>query len=95
LVHCGRGHDRTGIVACVLLALVGVEPEEIADDYERSDANMPPDQQRALRDILARERTTCREVILDLLTRFDIEACVRGGGLTDRDIAALRTRLIE
>ena len=49
LVHCGRGHDRTGIMACLVLAVVGVEPEEIARDYEMSDANMPRPTERDAR----------------------------------------------
>ena len=36
LFHCIRGHDRTGIIALLLLALVGVRPEDIATDYELS-----------------------------------------------------------
>jgi protein-tyrosine phosphatase len=34
LIHCRRGNDRTGIVTLLLLALVGVAPEEILADYE-------------------------------------------------------------
>jgi protein tyrosine/serine phosphatase len=34
LVHCRIGRDRTGLVALLLLALVGVAPDHIADDYE-------------------------------------------------------------
>ena len=33
LFHCMAGRDRTGMTAMVLLAAVGVEPEEILDDY--------------------------------------------------------------
>ena len=33
LFHCAAGKDRTGVVAAVLLGLVGVSPEEIAVDY--------------------------------------------------------------
>ena len=34
--HCQVGRDRTGLTALVLLALVGVEPEAIAQDYQQS-----------------------------------------------------------
>ena len=37
-VHCGIGRDRTGLIAILLLALAGVEPEEIAADYALSEA---------------------------------------------------------
>jgi protein tyrosine/serine phosphatase len=33
VVHCAAGKDRTGVVAAVLLGLVGVSHEEIAADY--------------------------------------------------------------
>jgi hypothetical protein len=46
--HCIRGHDRTGIIALLLLALVGVTPDEIIADYELS-----PDPERD--ELLARE----------------------------------------
>ncbi len=34
--HCGRGRDRTGLVALLVLALAGVSPDEIVADYEMS-----------------------------------------------------------
>src|SRR5574342_1238227 len=36
LIHCRRGHDRTGIITLLLLALAGVSPDEIVADYELS-----------------------------------------------------------
>jgi protein-tyrosine phosphatase len=33
LFHCAAGKDRTGVVAAVLLGLLGVEREEIVADY--------------------------------------------------------------
>jgi hypothetical protein len=95
LIHCGRGHDRTGIVACLLLGLVGVQPEEIARDYETSKANMPTERQRSLRDTLLRERSSSRKAIIKLLAGFDIESCLRGGGMTDGELIAQRARLLD
>ncbi len=40
LFHCAAGKDRTGVVAAVLLGLLGVAPEDIADDYHLSAAAM-------------------------------------------------------
>ena len=40
LVHCQGGKDRTGLVVALLLTLAGVPPEEIADDYGLSAANL-------------------------------------------------------
>jgi protein-tyrosine phosphatase len=36
LFHCAAGKDRTGVVAAVVLGLLGVAPEVIADDYHLS-----------------------------------------------------------
>jgi protein-tyrosine phosphatase len=33
LFHCAAGKDRTGVVAAVLLGLLGVERDEIVTDY--------------------------------------------------------------
>ena len=42
VVHCGLGRDRTGLVTMLLLALVGVAPQDIADDCELSTSRLPP-----------------------------------------------------
>ena len=60
--HCGRGRDRAGQVAMLVLAVVGVPAEVIAGDYalsferlaERSAARQEPDQGPPLRDFLVR-----------------------------------------
>lgn len=36
LFHCIRGHDRTGIIALLLLALAGVTPDEMIEDAAQS-----------------------------------------------------------
>lgn len=38
--HCAAGKDRTGIVAALLLGLLGVDDETIVADYALSQANM-------------------------------------------------------
>lgn len=42
VVHCGLGRDRTGLVVLLLLALAGVEPDDIAADYLLSCRRLPP-----------------------------------------------------
>lgn len=42
VVHCTAGKDRTGIVIAMLLALLGVEDDEIAADYHVTSKNMGP-----------------------------------------------------
>lgn len=38
--HCSAGKDRTGVLAALLLDVLGVPPERIAEDYARSAAAM-------------------------------------------------------
>ena len=38
--HCAAGKDRTGILAALLLGLIGVDDAMIIDDYALSQANM-------------------------------------------------------
>lgn len=102
LFHCGGGRDRTGLVALLLLALSGVEPDEIVADYELSNERLPPfwaehgieDQRPEIEDILARKRTTARALLLDLLGGLDADGYLRGAGLTDDELDALRERLL-
>ena len=102
LFHCGGGRDRTGLVAFLLLALVGVEPDEIVRDYELSNDRLPPlwvargmrDQRPLIEAALARKNTTARALLLDLLASFDVEAYLRSAGLAEEELAALRDRLV-
>ena len=100
--HCQVGRDRTGLIALVLLALVGVEPQAIAQDYERSGpALVPvfelmgrPDEQPHVEAVLADHGTTGRGALLAVLDGFDAEAYLRGAGVGADDVAALRRRLV-
>ena len=87
LFHCIRGNDRTGIIALLLLALVGVMPDELIADYELS-----PDPYRA--ELLAREHSSVREAILSALSGLDVDSYLRLGGASQADLAALRQRLL-
>jgi protein tyrosine/serine phosphatase len=87
LFHCIRGNDRTGMIALLLLALAGVEPDEIVADYELS-----PDPDRD--ELLARQHSSVREVILRVLTGLDAASYLRLGGVSQEDLAAVRRRLL-
>jgi protein tyrosine/serine phosphatase len=87
LFHCIRGHDRTGIVAVLLLALAGVTPDDIIADYELS-----PDPVRD--QLLARSQSSVRDAILDTLAELDIDSYLRMGGASQDDLAAVRKRLL-
>jgi len=88
LFHCKRGHDRTGIIALLLLALAGVSPDDIVNDYELS---IDPERE----ELLACEHTTTRETILATLASLDIDDYLLAGGLSQTDLDAVRTRLID
>ena len=88
LFHCKRGHDRTGIIGLLLLALVGVAPEDILADYELS---IDPERE----EILASEDTTTRDVILNTINQLNTKDYLLSGGLTQTDIDAIHSRLLE
>jgi len=87
LFHCIRGHDRTGIIALLLLALAGVTRDDIISDYELS-----PDPERD--EILAREHSSVHEAIGSTLTELNIDSYLRMGGVSPDDITAVRKRLL-
>ena len=100
--HCAGGRDRAGQIAMLVLAVVGVAPEDIADDYElsadrlraRHAARSEEDEGALLDAFLAAQGTSARQVILGTLAELDVEAHLRAGGLTDGDLAALRARFL-
>jgi hypothetical protein len=88
LFHCIRGHDRTGIIAMLMLALVGASPEDIVRDYELS---IDPK-----RDEILHERgTTNRKVIMETLDHLEVESYLLSAGLSRNDLEAARARLLE
>ena len=93
LFHCVRGHDRTGLIALLLLALAGVTAADIAADYQRSGPNMPAADQQKLRVILAREERTVADGLAEVLDTLDAATYLRDGGLTPGDVEAIRRRL--
>ena len=87
LFHCIRGHDRTGIITLLLLALVGVTLDDIIADYELS-----PDPFRD--ELLVREHSSVRDAMLSALTGLNIDSYLRMGGVSQDDLAAVRKRLL-
>lgn len=102
LVHCGVGRDRTGLIALLLLALVGVAPDDIAADHELSTDRLRPlfaklgerDQGPRIQQLLASNNTTARDAILATLAAVDVEASLHAAGLDQDDLAAVHARLL-
>jgi protein-tyrosine phosphatase len=88
LFHCKRGHDRTGIIALLLLTLAGVSPEDIIADYKLS---VDPVRE----ELLAGIHTTTRETILATLASLDIDSYLLASGLSQADLNAIRTRFLD
>jgi protein-tyrosine phosphatase len=101
LFHCGAGRDRTGLVTLLLLALVGVGPGAIADDYARSTEAVRglfaavgrEDEGPAIEAELTRRGTTTRAAILATLDGFDARHYLLDAGVSPADLAAIETRL--
>jgi protein-tyrosine phosphatase len=109
LLHCHAGKDRTGIVVAILLGLVGVPDELIAEDYALSGANLAAltqewldgiTQDPAERARLMAQAEPSREAILAVLEHLrdrhgGVEAYLSRGGMDAQDIGALTERLAE
>lgn len=86
----------------VILALLGVAPNDIAADYMLSHERLPAryagrgedDQGPLLQAFLEDNRTTASDIIIDTLKSLDLEAQLRTGSLTDQDLMTLRDRLL-
>lgn len=109
MVHCMAGKDRTGLVCALLLAVCGVPPNVIADDYALTQeclrafdenwlANGPGEREERQRQF---ERTAPRaEVMREVLEYLDHEY---GGvpeylvhaGLSRADLVRVRDRLLD
>jgi protein-tyrosine phosphatase len=102
LFHCGAGRDRTGLVTMLLLALAGVDPEAIADDYVLSAEPVRalfarlglPDQGPGIDAALAARGSTGRQAMLSALDGFDAERYLLAAGVSPSSIGAIRTRLL-
>jgi protein tyrosine/serine phosphatase len=105
IVHCMAGKDRTGTVCALTLALLGVSDEDIAADYALTTAAMRP----LTEYLLAKNPEVVRgnEHMFDsppgAMLKFledlralhgSIEGYVREIGLTNAEIASMRSHLL-
>ena len=100
-MHCAAGRDRTGLVTLLLLALVGVAPDEVVADYALSAERLRvrwaaegrDDEDVAAQALLGKANASARSAILATLDRLDAAAYLRAGGLRADQEAAIRARL--
>lgn len=106
--HCAAGKDRTGLVAMLVLGLLGVDPDVIAADYGMTDERMPflleRHQARAADGAIAEvaeqhyavDTVAMRAVIERLRTQYgSIEGYVLAHGLEPEAVAGIRASLLE
>jgi protein-tyrosine phosphatase len=98
LVHCSGGRDRTGMVVAMLLALAGVSPEVIADDYElafrEAHAHVARHPERSREDVYSEEDLTARveerrAAMIEWIGGFDVGEYLIEIGLSQDDLARL------
>jgi len=104
--HCIAGKDRTGVVSALVLALLGVPDDDIADDYTLSEVaesayweyrkrTSPPVQGDRWTHITVSPRTAMLAFLDDLRARHgSIEGYVASVGVTGEHIASMRAHLL-
>lgn len=101
--HCVGGRDRAGQVAMLVLALVGVEPEQIGWDHGLSAERLRrlyevrgEEDQGPMVEAFLRERgTNASRVIVETLAELDVERLLLDAGLEAEDLSLLRDRLLS
>jgi protein-tyrosine phosphatase len=106
--HCAAGKDRTGLVAMLILGVLGVDPDVIATDYALTDERMPillarhAERGKAGGVVeLAKQRwavdaAAMRAVIDRLITDHgSVEGYLRAHGFAPESVASLHASLLE
>ena len=84
LFHCMGGRDRTGIIAMLLLAVAGAEPEAMIDDYLESvrngaalaSAQGRPNSEPACEELCRTHGTTTEGAFRDVVADLDLEPVI-------------------
>lgn len=91
LFHCHSGRDRTGLIAALLLSLVGVDDPTIAKDYAISSVYIQPTFEKIL--------SEQPEIMLDLLAHLDTQyggtrAYLLKCGMAEQDLTRIHSCLL-
>ncbi len=107
--HCAAGKDRTGVMAAVLLSLLGVPEDAIAADYAATTAALPRIHER-LRTMPGYEATmrelppetmhanyeTMEQLLVAVAERWgSVAGWAREHGIDDEAVAAFRARVLD
>jgi protein-tyrosine phosphatase len=108
VVHCHAGKDRAGNVVALALSLAGVPAEPVAADYAVLDDHMrahlaaqldlvdDPVERRYLAESFSARPETMLAVLEHIEDTFGgVESYLRQGGLDDKQVMALRARLVH
>lgn len=109
LFYCHSGKDRTGLIAALVLAMLGVPHDEVAADYALSLDCLRPLQdewlengpgERAEREEADAKFTSTPETMQVVLRHVEeeyggVEAYIQGAGVSASDVDRLRRRLID
>src|SRR4051812_40831758 len=108
--HCAAGKDRTGVVAAMVLSLLGVSDEDIATDYSLSRLGMDrmvtwlQETYPERAEEMAQQPSAFLEAPVDAMHAFlvllhdrfgSVDDYVRGLGLSSADVDRLRDNLLE
>ncbi len=107
--HCTGGKDRTGVVAAVLLRVLGVDDEVIIADYAISERYLAPfvESTRAMMEsegfdtelvlyLCGSPAERMRKMLADMDARWgSAEAYLEWTGVSPATVAALQSRLLE
>jgi hypothetical protein len=99
--HCAGGKDRTGLLALVLLAFAGAEPDEIIADYLLTFERMREvyasfgarDQLVAAGESAARQGTTVEGSLRSTIDGLKMPDYLVANGISEAGLAALAARL--
>ena len=103
LFHCSAGKDRTGVIASILLKLVGVDPYDIIADYQVSKTYLHPKYNDMLNNpsimyasLFDSKPETMFEFLNYLDEKYDsIESYLNSKGISDEQIEQIRSKFIE
>ncbi|MGO2050067.1 MAG: tyrosine-protein phosphatase [Microbacterium sp.] len=111
LVHCTVGKDRTGVTVALALAAVDADRDAVVADYALTESLLPPERNRRITAFLRSQHPHAENAVAlatqspaDVMRRLLEEIDARWGsaadylrdqGVSDDELAALRSALVE